>query len=627
MSDSNKTKQGFLERIGASTHNTTYKKEGWLLGDESLRAKYFQSLPSKSSSASKKAPWRYKEICFLHRISPIIKSHFDEKGDGNRLQANVLKYCGCQSVECGKLKSEIEQTGMIQLCRILLSDIPLCFGNKNSKMTDLCFRIYDKESGKMVAAKKYRCLKMSVGGIKRSTQPKTQRNIIASAAFSGSRLFFELIHSGRHRIIVSIGIRGECKLKTKMKKMKNSNADIAAWWFLSFCSHGIIEEECPGTTGEHRILPLLIFHQNKFVGDMAANLSRFDLVVHGKNDVLHCEHLRMSVNEKEIKMNSHCGKLRAINNKIGTALNGTAKHEFPQRLRQREEQRTNALFWSIVSTKQQTKTKKNQNGSERFQSVRSESVESLAKNNFIKSASGQFDIFMAPNYLPIARRIAHFMRLNANKNGQILCNAEICIYSEQCDRAWTHLQSSALAIKENGVYCKVFLPQHTVIAIFFGFECLENEFSDANDFASFNLFALHNEGGKMRASIKFVLNCKHANFRHFQFASFINHNSSDYNTDLMLAYVNGWPHIFFVTRCDIRCGTELRANYRGVNDDFIYRDRKVPFWRGANDKKNELHRFEYMAQKSMQTCINHTTFNRKLKELQQKSLLPRRHPF
>merc|ERR1712228_744650 len=186
-------RQGFLQRIGASTHNTTYKKDGWLLGNESFRRKYGELLPSKNNKKNE-PPWRYKECCFLHQLSPIIRSHFNEIefGEGNRLQSEVLRYCGCQSIKCGKLKNEIAANGMIQLCHILLSDIPLCFGNKNSKMTDLCFKIYDKMNDKMVAFQKYRCLKMSVGGIKRSTQPKTQRNILASASFLRSRLFFEL---------------------------------------------------------------------------------------------------------------------------------------------------------------------------------------------------------------------------------------------------------------------------------------------------------------------------------------------------------------------------------------------------------------------------------------------------
>merc|ERR1712228_36386 len=120
----------------------------------------------------------------------------------------------------GKLKNQITADGLVQIGYTSLNDL-LCCGNKESKMNDLCFEIVDTMNGQIVASRKYRCLKRCVGGIKRSTQPTTERNILASAAFLRSRLFFELIHTEKYHIVLSIGIQKNKNVKTEKNKKKS----------------------------------------------------------------------------------------------------------------------------------------------------------------------------------------------------------------------------------------------------------------------------------------------------------------------------------------------------------------------------------------------------------------------
>ena len=230
----------------------------------------------------------------------------------------MLSCCGCQSIGCKKL-SAINGNNLYIISDISLFDLSLYFGSKNSKMSDLCFKIFDRTlNDKLIFTKSYRLSKMMMGGIKRSTQPKTQRNMIMSSSFNRSRLIFKLIDNDRYKLYFSIGIRRDNDSKYLPKPSNQKHDDM---WYHNWCTHGIIEEQINQEqkqgineddekqkgigyitkTTNHRISPLIILHDNKLIGNMYENLKRLDLIIYSniKYDDIDCD-LDIFINDKNI---------------------------------------------------------------------------------------------------------------------------------------------------------------------------------------------------------------------------------------------------------------------------------------------------------------------------------------
>ena len=282
----------------------------FILGNEQFRNKYRDILPTKrhnnnnnnNNNNNDTMPWYHKQCCFLHVIAPLIICHFK---NNKNINLSLLNNCGCQSIGCYKFDN-LNISNLYKISHISLYDLSLYFGTKNSLMSNILFKIYSKQSGKELN-KCYRLLKRMAGGMKRSTQPKTQKHIIATPSFNNTRLIFKLINNNKYKLYFSIGIQKKYLLQFNQlfnnnnNNNNNNNDDIAYWWYQNWSTHGVIEH-IDNNLQKHILQPLIILHHNKYIGDMYENLKKLDLIIYSNqkynND--NNDKFKISINGKDI---------------------------------------------------------------------------------------------------------------------------------------------------------------------------------------------------------------------------------------------------------------------------------------------------------------------------------------
>merc|ERR1712228_296771 len=144
------------------------KKTKFKLGDEALRKDIKKMLGLKKSDLlTSTDPISCKEVCFRHDIAPICRQHDVLQ------QSSKNNGFGCQSKNCGVIKSLIDNCKLDNQYAIDMKSLKLSLDKKNAPMGALVIAIYYKKS--LTASHTIKgLLKFAANSIKKCTQPGTR---------------------------------------------------------------------------------------------------------------------------------------------------------------------------------------------------------------------------------------------------------------------------------------------------------------------------------------------------------------------------------------------------------------------------------------------------------------------
>lgn len=192
--------------------------------------------------------WSYKEICFAHKVLPMLKKYNlcpnqVPSFDHNKEHYSPLTY-GCTDTTCNKIGREyITKYNLRKRFCVDMKSLNIGFSTKNKNMESLWMEIYDAEKNKVLIKQRFKLMKVMAGNIKRFTQPLTQKDVVCSVAFGKTEIFM-VIHEEQPRVVMSIGVRkddwdryGQVEMTQKLK----AATDVAPFWYQSWGVQGIQE--------------------------------------------------------------------------------------------------------------------------------------------------------------------------------------------------------------------------------------------------------------------------------------------------------------------------------------------------------------------------------------------------